>query len=60
MTPLPVIPFTTKEITGCTIEAAKEANKAARNPSFCFFISDFTASVTPSINTSKPSNDFTI
>ena len=31
MTPLPVIPFTTEEITGCTNEASKGANKAGRN-----------------------------
>ena len=41
-------------------EAAKGANKAPRNSPFCFFISYFTASVTPSINTTEPSNDFII
>ena len=37
LTPLPIIPFTTEEITGCIIEAAKGANKAPRNPPSCFF-----------------------
>ena len=31
LTPLPLIPFTIEEITGCTNEAAKGANKAPRN-----------------------------
>ena len=47
---LPLIPFTT-EIAGCTNEAAKGANKARRNQPSCFFISCFTVSVIPSINT---------
>ena len=33
---LPLILFTTEEITGCTKEAAKVANKAERNPPSCF------------------------
>ena len=38
LTLLPLTPFTTEEITGCTIEAAKGANKAPRNsPSLFFF-----------------------
>ena len=37
LTPLPLIPFTTKEITGCTNEVAKGANKAPRNLPSCFF-----------------------
>ena len=41
LTPLPLIPFTTKEIAGCTNEAAKGANKAPRNPPSRFFISCF-------------------
>ena len=45
LNPLPVIPFTTEEITGCTNEAAKGANKSPRNPPSCFFISCFTVSV---------------
>ena len=36
LTPLPLIPFTTEEITGCTNEAAKGANKAPRDLSSCF------------------------
>ena len=36
MTPVPVIPFATEKITGCTTEAAKGANEAARNPPSCF------------------------
>ena len=31
LTPLPLIPFTTEEITGCTIEVTKGARKARRN-----------------------------
>ena len=31
LAPLPLIPFTTEEITGCTNEAAKGDNKAPRN-----------------------------
>ena len=49
--------LTTAEITGCIIEAATGANKAPRN--YCFFISCFTVSVTPSINTPE-SSDFVI
>ena len=61
LTPPPLISFTTEEITGCTIEAAKGANKAPRNPpSFFFFISCFTISVTPSVNIPESFNDFTI
>ena len=60
LTPLPLIPFTTEEITGCTNEAAKSANKAPRNPSSSSFISSFTVSVTPSINTPESSNHFII
>ena len=36
MTPISITHFTTEEITGCTTEAAKGANKAPRNPPFCF------------------------
>ena len=60
LNPLPLMPFTTEEIIGCTNEAVKGTNKTPRNPPSCFFISCFTASVTPSINTHEPSNDFTI
>ena len=58
--PLPLIPFTTEEITGCTNEAAKGANKAPGNPPSCFYISSFTFSVAPSINTPESSNGFII
>ena len=60
LTPLPLKLFTTEEIIGCTIEAAKGANKAPRSPPSCFFILCFTVSVTPSINTLECSNDFMI
>ena len=61
VTPFPKIPkipflFTKEEATGATSEAAK----APRNPPSYFFISCFTVSVTPSINTSKFSSDFMI
>ena len=42
LTPLPLITFTTEEITGCTNEAGKGANKTSRNTPSCFFISCFT------------------
>ena len=51
LTPLPLIPFTTDEITGCSNEAVKGANKAGRNPPSCFFILCFTVLVMPSITT---------
>ena len=41
LTPLPLIPFTTEEITGRTIKVAKGANKAPRNLPSCFFVSYF-------------------
>ena len=50
LSPLPFIPFTTEEITGCTNEAAKGTSKVPRNPPSCFFVSCFTVSVTPSID----------
>ena len=37
LTLLPLIPFTTDEITGHNIATAKGANKAPRNPPSCFF-----------------------
>ena len=58
LTPLPVIPFTTEEITGCTDETAIGANKVGQNPPSCFFISSFTVSITPSINTFESYSDF--
>ena len=36
LTPLPLIPFTIEEISPCTNEAAKGANKAPRNPPSSF------------------------
>ena len=60
LTPLPLITFTTEEIFSYTNEAAKGANKAARNASSCSFISCFTVSVTPSINTPESYNHFII
>ena len=59
VTPIPRIPFTTKELTGYTNEAANGANKPPGNLPlfFSFFILCFTVSVTPSINTPKASND---
>ena len=51
LTSLPLISFTTEEITGCTNEAAKGDNKAGKNPPSCIFMSCFTVSVIPSINT---------
>ena len=59
-TPLPLIRFTSEEITGSTNEAAKGANKFQRNlPSCCFFffILCFTVSVTLSLSTPESSND---
>ena len=38
LNPLALTPFTTEEIIGYTIEVAKSANKASRNPSFYLFI----------------------
>ena len=35
--PIPLIPLTAEEITSCTTEAAKDAKKAPRNPSSCFW-----------------------
>ena len=58
ITPLPLIPFTTEKITGCTNEATKGDEKAPINPPSCFFISYFTVSVTQSIHTLQYSNDF--
>ena len=61
LTSLPVIPFTSKEITSCTIEAAKGANKCPRNLLYIFFyFIFFTVLVSPSINTPESSNDFII
>ena len=60
LTPLPLIPFTTEEIIVCINQAAKGANKAGRNPPSWFFISCFTVSAIPSINTFETSTEFTL
>ena len=60
LTPIPLILFTTEEVTCCTNEATKGANKAPRNPPSFFFFSSFHVSVTPSINTHESSNNFII
>ena len=60
LTPLPLIPFTIEEITSCTSESTNGASKAPGNLPYCFFISCFIVSVTPSINTPESSNDSTI
>ena len=57
-TPFPLMSFPTEEITGCTNEAAKGANKASRNQLSCCFILSFPVSVTSAINTCESSNDF--
>ena len=38
LSPLPLIPFTTEEITGCTNEVAEGIEKAGRILPPCFFI----------------------
>ena len=60
LTSLPLILFTTEEISGGTNEAAKDPKKAPRNLPSCFFISCFTDSVTLSINAHECSSDFMI
>ena len=61
LTPLPIIPFTNKEITGCTNEVAKDANKVPRNPPSClFYFMFYCFTVTPSTNTPKFSQSFMI
>ena len=50
-TPPPPIPFTTEKITCSMNEATKGADKAPRNPLYCFFVSCFAISITPSTNT---------
>ena len=52
--------FITEEITGYTSEATKGAMKAPRNLTTHFFISCFTFSVSPLINTLESCNDFMI
>ena len=60
LTPIPLIFFTTEEITDCNTEKAKYGNKTPRNPRSCFFTLCFTVSVTLSIDTPKYFNDFMI
>ena len=61
LTPLPIIPFTNKEITGCTNEVAKDANKVPRNPPSClFYFMFYCFTVTPSTNTPKFPHGFMI
>ena len=60
LTPLPLIPFTTEEITGCTNEATTGGNKAGRKLPPCCFIASFTVSAMLSINTFESSKDFMI
>ena len=51
LTPHPLTPSTTEEITGCTNETAEGANKAEDICRFVFLlISCFTVLVLPSIN----------
>ena len=50
MIPVPVIPFISEEITSCTFQTAKNANKASRNLPDWFLVSSFTVSVTTSAN----------
>ena len=50
LTPLPLLPFTTEKITGCTNEAAKGANKAGKNLPYYFLILSFTISGITSID----------
>ena len=52
--------FTNEEATVAINEAVIVANKGARNPNYCFFVSCFTVSVTPSIKPSEISSDFII
>ena len=38
LSPLPLISFTTEEITGYANQAAKVANRVTTNPPFCSFL----------------------
>ena len=57
MTHFPDIVFINEEATGAINEAAIGAIKTPRNPLSCFFISCFTVSVPPSINSPYFSGD---
>ena len=51
--------YTTEEVTGCTNEAAKEANKEVKKTCLLVFLFHvFSVSVIPSINTFAYFNDF--
>ena len=51
--------YTTEEVTGCTNEAAKEANKKVKKTCLLVFLFHvFSVSVIPSINTFEYFNDF--
>ena len=54
--PARLIPFTVEEITVCSNEADRSANKEGRNSFSCFYISFFTLLV----NTFESSHDFMI
>ena len=38
LTAIPLIPFTTEEVTGCTTKTAKGVNKEPKNLLACFFL----------------------
>ena len=60
LAPLPLIPFTTEGIIGCTNEAAKRADKAPRNPPPSFFYFMFYCFSKFIVNTPKSTKDFMI
>ena len=60
VTPLLLILLPSVKNTGCANKVAKWSKKATENPRFSFCFSCFTVSVTPSVNTSEPYNDFMI
>ena len=60
MTPLLVIPVSTEKIKSFAIAADTVVNIAPRILSSSCYVSCFTVSVTPSINTLESSNDFMI
>ena len=60
LAPLPLMPFTTETVTGCTNEASNGANKDKKKMPSCLFILCFTVSVFLSIDASESSNNFMI
>ena len=60
VTPPLLILFASVKNTGCANKVAKRSKKATENQPSSFCISCFTVSVTPSVNTSEPYNDFMI